>query len=309
MAMFDKTFPTLDCAACILTPKMVAVSQHEMYRPDDVRRGRSRSTAAPATTRSRCARRRAASTSAPASPATPARRPARSRPPASSTTVSPSARRSTCRSRRPCPTPTSSTRARAPTCRATAPSAASAPRSAPRNASTSTRRTRSSSSRSAASSSPPATTSTTPPRSSATATAVLPNVLTALEFERLTNASGPTGGKIVTKTLRHNKRTKADEWVFDTEQGTAPRNVAIIHCVGSRDAQPQRLLLARLLHVLAQVRPPRHGEAPRGQLLRVLHRHARLREGLRGVRRPHQSRRHLRGARPHGQGERARTAR
>ena len=30
MAMFDKTFPTLDCAACILTPKMVAVGQHPM---------------------------------------------------------------------------------------------------------------------------------------------------------------------------------------------------------------------------------------------------------------------------------------
>jgi len=30
MAMFDKTFPTLDCAACILTPKMVSVGQHEM---------------------------------------------------------------------------------------------------------------------------------------------------------------------------------------------------------------------------------------------------------------------------------------
>ena len=30
MAMFDKTFPTLDCAACILTPKMVDVGQHEM---------------------------------------------------------------------------------------------------------------------------------------------------------------------------------------------------------------------------------------------------------------------------------------
>jgi heterodisulfide reductase subunit A len=29
MAKFDKTFPTLDCAACILTPKMVAVGQHE----------------------------------------------------------------------------------------------------------------------------------------------------------------------------------------------------------------------------------------------------------------------------------------
>jgi heterodisulfide reductase subunit A len=28
MAMFDKTFPTLDCAACILTPKMVEVGQH-----------------------------------------------------------------------------------------------------------------------------------------------------------------------------------------------------------------------------------------------------------------------------------------
>jgi len=28
MAKFDKTFPTLDCAACILTPKMVAVGQH-----------------------------------------------------------------------------------------------------------------------------------------------------------------------------------------------------------------------------------------------------------------------------------------
>ena len=29
MAKFDKTFPTLDCAACIMTPKMVSVGQHE----------------------------------------------------------------------------------------------------------------------------------------------------------------------------------------------------------------------------------------------------------------------------------------
>jgi heterodisulfide reductase subunit A2 len=29
MAEFDKTFPTLDCAACILTPKMVQVSKHQ----------------------------------------------------------------------------------------------------------------------------------------------------------------------------------------------------------------------------------------------------------------------------------------
>ncbi len=28
MAKFDKTFPTLDCSACILTPKMVSVGQH-----------------------------------------------------------------------------------------------------------------------------------------------------------------------------------------------------------------------------------------------------------------------------------------
>ena len=32
MAQLDKTFPTLDCAACILTPKMVDVAQHENVR-------------------------------------------------------------------------------------------------------------------------------------------------------------------------------------------------------------------------------------------------------------------------------------
>ncbi len=46
----------------------------------------------------------------------------------------------------------------------------------------------------------------------------LPNVYTSLEFERLCNAAGPTGGKIV---LRDGK--------------TEPESVAIIHCVGSRD--------------------------------------------------------------------------
>ena len=62
----------------------------------------------------------------------------------------------------------------------------------------------------------------------------LPNVLTALEFERLTNASGPTGGRIVMKTRRFNKRKKVDEWVCDPD-GPAPASVAIVHCVGSRD--------------------------------------------------------------------------
>ena len=32
MSQFDKTFPTLDCAACILTPKMVSVGQHPMIK-------------------------------------------------------------------------------------------------------------------------------------------------------------------------------------------------------------------------------------------------------------------------------------
>ena len=44
-----------------------------------------------------------------------------------------------------------------------------------------------------------------------------PNVITGLQFERLTNAGGPTGGKIL------------------TAEGEKPERVAIIHCVGSRD--------------------------------------------------------------------------
>jgi heterodisulfide reductase subunit A len=64
----------------------------------------------------------------------------------------------------------------------------------------------------------------------------LPNVLTSLEFERMTNASGPTSGRIVLKTRKLNKRRKVEEWVADPA-GPAPRSVAIIHCVGSRDAK------------------------------------------------------------------------
>lgn len=66
-----------------------------------------------------------------------------------------------------------------------------------------------------------------------------PNVLTSLEFERLTNASGPTGGKIVLKTKKLNKKTKAEEWVFEPD-GPKPKAVAIIHCVGSRDRNHNR---------------------------------------------------------------------
>ena len=39
MAQLDKTFPTLDCAACILTPKMVDVAQNEKIRIFSYSRG------------------------------------------------------------------------------------------------------------------------------------------------------------------------------------------------------------------------------------------------------------------------------
>jgi heterodisulfide reductase subunit A len=43
------------------------------------------------------------------------------------------------------------------------------------------------------------------------------NVITGIQFERMSNASGPTDGKIVLK------------------DGTPPKSVAILHCIGSRD--------------------------------------------------------------------------
>ena len=46
----------------------------------------------------------------------------------------------------------------------------------------------------------------------------LENIITSLEFERLCNASGPTGGNIVLK-----------------DGVTPPKTVGIVHCVGSRD--------------------------------------------------------------------------
>jgi heterodisulfide reductase subunit A len=49
-----------------------------------------------------------------------------------------------------------------------------------------------------------------------------PNVYTALEFERLSNATGPTGGQIL---MRDHDRTFTQP----------PKSVAIVHCVGSRD--------------------------------------------------------------------------
>ncbi|SYZ72645.1 CoB--CoM heterodisulfide reductase iron-sulfur subunit A 2 [Candidatus Zixiibacteriota bacterium] len=66
------------------------------------------------------------------------------------------------------------------------------------------------------------------------------NVYTSLEVERLVNASGPTGGEILLK------------------DGTKPKSVAVVHCVGSRDEHTNKycsrlccmasLKLAHLIH-------------------------------------------------------------
>lgn len=56
-----------------------------------------------------------------------------------------------------------------------------------------------------------------------------PNVLTSLEFERLVNAGGPTRGGI-----RFRSKDKKGRDVFEPK-GDAPNSVALIHCVGSRD--------------------------------------------------------------------------
>jgi heterodisulfide reductase subunit A len=44
-----------------------------------------------------------------------------------------------------------------------------------------------------------------------------PNVVSAIEFEQMNNAAGPTGGKIV------------------MQDGREPRSIALLHCIGSRD--------------------------------------------------------------------------
>jgi len=51
-----------------------------------------------------------------------------------------------------------------------------------------------------------------------------PNVFTNLEFERLSNATGPTGGKIMLRDPECRTRVEGE-----------PGSVAILHCIGSRD--------------------------------------------------------------------------
>ncbi len=56
-----------------------------------------------------------------------------------------------------------------------------------------------------------------------------PNVITSLELERLVNAAGPTGGFIKFRT-----QNKKKNWIFSPESDE-PKSIAIVHCVGSRD--------------------------------------------------------------------------
>ncbi len=56
-----------------------------------------------------------------------------------------------------------------------------------------------------------------------------PNVLTSLELERLVNAAGPTGGFI-----KFRSQDKKGNWIFSPESDE-PKSVAIVHCVGSRN--------------------------------------------------------------------------
>ena len=260
MAMFDKTFPTLDCAACILTPKMSAVRPHPNITLLDLL---ARSTEVDGyvgnfkvkVTRKAALRRRGpvhrllACASRPAS--------SRSKVPER---VQPgpraSASRSTSRSRRPCRR-----------------CAVIDPRRCldvqerevqedlrrglrPRTPSTSTQKDEDRGDRGRRHHRGHRLQALRrDAESRTTATGSYPNVYHRLEVERLVNASGPTGGEVVLR------------------DGETPKSVGIIHCVGSRDENTNALVLARLLHVLAEARAPGQG-AHRGRGLQLLHRHA-----------------------------------
>ncbi len=99
-----------------------------------------------------------------------------------------------------------------------------------------------------------------------------PNVYTSLEVERLLNAGGPTVGQ-----ARAPRRLDAQA------RGHHPLR-------GQPRRQLPRLLLARLLHVRPEARPPGPRE-DRGRGLQLLHRHPHAGQGIRGVLQPRAERR------------------
>jgi heterodisulfide reductase subunit A len=67
-----------------------------------------------------------------------------------------------------------------------------------------------------------------------------PDVITGMQFERMNNASGPTGGKIMRPS-----------------DGKEPKTVVFIKCVGSRDeAKGKSLLFQGLLYVYGKTCSP-----------------------------------------------------
>ncbi len=114
----------------------------------------------------------------------------------------------------------------------------------------------------------------------------LPNVFTSLEFERLSNAAGPTGGKIVLR-----------------DGVTVPKSVGIIHCVGSRDKNYNNYCSAiccmqslKFAHLVQ--------EKTGAEVLQLLHRHPHAGQGLRRVLPARPGRRHALHPRQGGRGDR-----
>ncbi len=73
-----------------------------------------------------------------------------------------------------------------------------------------------------------------------------PDIIDGLQFERLSSATGPTQGQIL------------------TSKGEKPRRVAIIHCVGSRDENANRYCSRVCCMCAAQACPSGAGKDGRG---------------------------------------------
>ncbi len=91
-----------------------------------------------------------------------------------------------------------------------------------------------------------------------------PDVISGMQLERLMNASGPTGGEIVRPS-----------------DGAHPHTVAFVCCVGSqRPGQGQDVLQQGMLHVYRQACHHAQGARPGRPVLHLLHRRENGREGL-----------------------------
>jgi len=95
----------------------------------------------------------------------------------------------------------------------------------------------------------------------------IPDVITSLEFERMINASGPTGGE-----LRR------------LSNGKPPRSIAFVQCVGSRDIAAGRPYCSGVCCMYAMKNAMLIREKnPEDRGHRLLQRHPGIRQGLRGV--------------------------